>query len=201
VSVTLRVAKKSVVSAASSRGARGARVFCARTRVVPQTATDSVDFSRFFNHENPAEAEAVESVLFLQQSSKADWVQLLDHCTLLPVKKGQLVFNKGDLRQSFFIVASGELEVTMTGARGKVHRLATVPKGAVFGEQAFFEATVRTADVRVLADGEVHEMTLAKFEVLAGQNPRLAYAILWDLARIVSIRLRLTTQALLQLKR
>lgn len=143
----------------------------------------------------------MESVPFLNDGSKEDWLQLLDHCTTLPVKKGQTVIQQGEVRQSFFIVAAGELEVTMQGARGKVHRVALIPKGSVFGEQAFFEGTARTADVCALADGEVYEMTQAKFIVLAGQNPRLAHDILFDLARIVSTRLRLTTHALLELKR
>jgi CRP/FNR family transcriptional regulator, cyclic AMP receptor protein len=160
-----------------------------------------VDFSRFFNYENVSEGISNEAFQFLSHWSKAEWEQILALCTVVPFKAGQVVIRQGETRQSFFVVAAGELEVLSTDVRGKVHHLALIPKGAVFGEQSFIEGTPRSAEVRARTDGEVMELTLTQFEVLAAQQPKLARDVLWDLARILSARLRATTSAFVKLKR
>jgi len=63
----------------------------------------------------------------------------------------------------------------------------------VFGEQAFFDGLPRSASVRALSDGEVRSLTREAFAVLAAREPELARALLLDLGRILSLRLRQTS--------
>jgi len=160
-----------------------------------------MDFSRFFNYENADAGTSNEAFQCLSHWTKEDWHHIISLCSLLPFKTGDIVIRKGELRRSFFIVTAGQIEVLATNSRGKVHQLAVIPKGAVFGEQGFIEEAARSADVRAMTDGEVMEMSLERFEVLAAQHPKLARDVLWDLAKILSMRLRFTSSAFLHLKR
>lgn len=156
-----------------------------------------MDFSQFFEY---PEGETVETperhLIFLPRASEEDWERLVAHCTLRPFAAGTEVIHRGDTHQALYIVARGSLEVVYRdGATPR--RLAEVGEGSVFGEQTFFDGAPRSADVLALSDGEVLELTLEKFEVLAGHAPLLARTILFDLARILSLRLRQTTEVAL----
>jgi len=55
-----------------------------------------------------------------------------------------------------------------------------------FGGTAIFVGS----SVRARTDGEIRRLTLPAFEVLAAKEPALARVVLFDLARILSLRLR-----------
>lgn len=154
-----------------------------------------MDFSRFFDYEQvKSDSLARQELAFLISADKADWEKLVAHCVRVPFHAGDIVLKQGDRTQALFIVAKGELEVIQEGDRHGPKSLALIPSGSVFGEQAFFDGAPRSASVRALADGEVLELTASEFDVLAAHDPRLARSILFDLGRILSLRLRETTQ-------
>ncbi len=156
-----------------------------------------MDFSQFFDYEqDKSQDTAKQELAFLVAADKADWEKLVAHCARVTFRAGEIVLRQGDRTQALFIVAKGDLEVVQEGGKHGAQRLALIPTGSVFGEQAFFDGAPRSASVRALADGEVLELTAAKFDVLAAHEPRLARAILFDLGRILSLRLRETTQML-----
>ena len=156
-----------------------------------------MDFSQFFDYEQDSSgATAKQEMAFLSGADKADWEKLVAHCARTTFHKGDTVLRQGDRTQALFIVAKGELEVVQEGRKRGAERLAVIPAGSVFGEQAFFDGAPRSASVRALGDGELLELTAAEFEVLAAREPQLARAILFDLGRILSLRLRETTRIL-----
>ena len=90
--------------------------------------------------------------------------------------------------QAPFIVAKGEFEVIQGGGRHGPKSLALIRSGSVFGEQTFFEG------VHALADGEVLALIASEIDVPVARNSRFARSILFDIGRILSLRLRQTTQ-------
>jgi len=156
-----------------------------------------MDFSQFFEYEqDESEDEARQELAFLASADRADWEKLIAHCARVTFRAGDIVLKQGDRTQALFIVAKGDLEVVQEGGNRGPKRLALIPTGSVFGEQAFFDGAPRSASVRALADGEVFELTAAEFDVLAAHEPHLARTILFDLGRILSLRLRETTRVL-----
>jgi CRP-like cAMP-binding protein len=95
---------------------------------------------------------------------------------------------EGERAQSLYIVARGALEV-----RRGAKRIARVPEGSVFGEQAFFDGEPRSASVVATSDGELLELGADALEQLAARDPQLARAVLFELGRILSQRLRAAT--------
>lgn len=156
-----------------------------------------MDFSQFFDYgQDPSGDSAKQEMAFLNGADKADWERLVAHCARVTFHSGDMVLKQGDRTRALFIVARGELEVVQDGGKRGPKRVAGIPAGAVFGEQAFFDGAPRSASVRAVTDGELLELAAADFEVLAAHEPRLARAILFDLGRILSLRLRETTRIL-----
>jgi CRP-like cAMP-binding protein len=94
--------------------------------------------------------------------------------------------------QELYIVTRGRLEV-LVGDERDWKRVAIIEPGSVFGEQSFVDGKPRSASVRALSDGEIRALSLESFEVLAAKDAPLMRAVVFDLARILSLRLRQTT--------
>jgi CRP-like cAMP-binding protein len=153
-----------------------------------------MDFTAFFDYPGTGDAAGAEELVFLPNASSEEWARLLEHTEARPFAGGDVVVRQGTSEQALFIVTEGRLEVLVGGdGRGEARRIATIEPGSVFGEQSFFDGKPRSASVRALADGEIRSLTVGAFEVLAAKEPALARAILFDLARILSLRLRQTT--------
>lgn len=134
--------------------------------------------------------------IFLAKADEEGWRCLFEHCVRFPFQAGEEIIRKGDLGQSLFIITEGELETISPDKNSPEGvRLALMPTTTVFGEQAFFDGQPRSATIRAMTNGELLELTMENFQKLSERNPRLASMILFDLGRIISLRLRATTKA------
>jgi CRP-like cAMP-binding protein len=150
-----------------------------------------VDLSRYFDYEQRGSGEAVgraHKTVFLASATRADWERLAGCCSLRRFRAGETVVREGERAQSLYIVARGSLEV-----RRGAKPIAQVPEGSVFGEQAFFDGEPRSASVVAVSNGELLELGAAALEQLAARDAQLARAVLFDLGRILSLRLRAAT--------
>lgn len=153
-----------------------------------------MDFTSLFDYSGTAQAPPAEELVFLAHATPEDWAKLIDHTEARRFAAGDVVVREGSAAQELYIVTRGKLEVLVDGDKaGELRKIATIDAGSVFGEQSFFDGRPRSASVRALADGEIRRLTLAAFEVLAAKEPALARMVLFDLARILSLRLRETT--------
>ena len=156
-----------------------------------------MDFTSLFDYSGAganAPAQAEEELVFLAHATPDDWAKLIDHTEARRFAAGDVVVREGSAAQELYIVTRGKLEVLVEGDKaGELRKIAAIDPGSVFGEQSFVDGKPRSANVRAVSDGEIRSLTLAAFEVLAAKEPALARMILFDLARILSIRLRQTT--------
>jgi CRP-like cAMP-binding protein len=74
--------------------------------------------------------------------------------------------------------------------------LAVLNPGAIFGEMALLDDTPRSADARVHERCSLMVINREAFEDLLFLNKDLAYEVLWSMVRILSSRLRETTDKL-----
>jgi CRP-like cAMP-binding protein len=156
-----------------------------------------MDFTSLFDYSGAGAAKATaseEALVFLARATPEDWAKLIDHTEARRFAAGDVVVREGSAAQELYIVTRGSLEVLVAGDKaGELRKLASIDPGSVFGEQSFFDGQPRSASVRAVSDGEIRSLTLPAFEVLAAKEPALARMVLFDLARILSLRLRQTT--------
>ena len=106
---------------------------------------------------------------------------------------GSSVFEQGAAGDALYIILKGSASVNIQLPSGD-RRLITFSSGTVFGEMAILDNERRSATVTAdesLACYVLHRLT---FEKLAVTNPRIALTIISNLAREMSLRIRLANK-------
>lgn len=97
---------------------------------------------------------------------------------------GTQIVRRGDVAERLFLIASGQLSVTLERPGGS-QRLATLSAGMVFGELSLIGRERRTADVYADTMVECLVLDADEFEAMTEDDPALACAVLVNLLRIV----------------
>lgn len=134
------------------------------------------------------------SFIFLENLPSASWKKILAHAEVIHLKPGKIVIGAGEREDSFYILSAGTVEV-VTGIANNETVLATISEGSVFGEIAFFDGEPRSATIRARTDGSAVRITRESFDRLSSWEPVLARAILFDLGKVLALRLRWTTKS------
>jgi len=155
-----------------------------------------MDFASLFDYSGAAGAHppSAEELVFLPHATSEDWAKLIHYTEARRFAAGDVVVREGSAAQELYIVTRGSLEVLVEGEKaGELRKIAAIEPGRAFGEQSFVDGKPRSATVRARSDVEIRSLTLSAFEMLAAKEPALARMVLFDLARILSLRLRQTT--------
>ncbi len=134
-------------------------------------------------------------ILLLAGWGEPQWRKLFAATTVRPYRTSEVVIQRGVADRALYFVAAGALEVGVTYIDGvNVSALATVSAGSVIGEQSFFDGQPRSANVWAVTGGELLCLTLERYHQLAQSDAALVRDLLFALGRILSLRLRNTSQ-------
>jgi CRP/FNR family cyclic AMP-dependent transcriptional regulator len=158
-------------------------------RATRRAPVGSLVVASLFNY-SADDGPAVATERFLGDWPDEAWDRLLEFTEVRRFRQGELVIRAGDRDRSLFIVAEGALAVL--GPKGKA--IATIEEGSVVGEQVFADGQERSADVRALTAAVLLRIGMTNFESFAASEPELARAFLFDIARVLSMRLRTATR-------
>ncbi len=150
-----------------------------------------MSFDSYFDYpgtERPAAAPGAAP--FLGTCSADEWAVITAHTDTVRYDPGATVIAEGVLDRTLHIVVRGQLEVLATGRTRRSRRVALLEPGAVVGEHGFLDGEAANATVRATTEAEVLRLPLQRFEVLAAKDPHLGLYLLFDLGRVVSLRLR-----------
>ncbi len=101
--------------------------------------------------------------------------QVVDVRNLEP---GQDLFKAGDPGEALFIVASGEVEISVVDRAGQKIVLTGRHRGDVFGELAMLDEGTRTATATALIETELLELDRSDLLLLVTQKPEAALHLL-----------------------
>ena len=156
-----------------------------------------MDFSAFFDYPDSETHVQWDDYAFLPQWNTHDWEKLLQHTQTQVYKQGDTVIRAGETERALYLVSYGTLEV-LVPVRGQWRQIYTIWEGSVIGEQTFLDGKPRSATIVAATDSQVFFLSLTAFEVFAAKEPALVRSFLFDLGRILSIRLRQTTALIAQ---
>lgn len=128
---------------------------------------------------NRAEVALLRGVPFLAALQPYELQRLAQHASWVQAPPGTAVVTQGELGDSYFVVASGQLSVT-TGATLKEHRMLA---GDGFGEIALLHHVPRTATIRAVSDARLLRVSGEDFLATVVPNvdgSRLARAVAED---------------------
>lgn len=158
-----------------------------------------MDFDAFFVEGDSA--QPTQAQVFLADLGEEDWKRFLTIAQHRSFAPGEVLIQQEEVSRTFFIVASGRLEVFFTDADATQHHVYFIEPMSIVGEQAFFDGHPRSATVRALTAGEVFGITPEGFELLSVRHPDVARIALFDLGRILAQRLRDMTNVALRGRR
>jgi CRP/FNR family transcriptional regulator, cyclic AMP receptor protein len=95
--------------------------------------------------------------------------------------KGDIIFQKGDLADRMFIIAEGEVEISIWDQVMEV-----LGKEMIFGEMALVTHEPRSGTARARSDCRLIEIPERRFLALTERTPNFAL----DVMRVISERLR-----------
>ncbi len=140
-----------------------------------------IDTSGFFAYPGSPEENGPPPG-FLATGTEDDWARLIDRCETRRFRPGETVLKAGIADRALYLLVDGWLKAPS----GVVHPVSTL------GEAAFLDGRPRAVSVKAMTDGEVMRLGYDAFEALAAAAPALGRRILYDVARLISARLRAT---------
>jgi CRP/FNR family transcriptional regulator, cyclic AMP receptor protein len=152
-----------------------------------------VDLTSFFDYPTASVKEVADEVVFLPDRSERDWEKLLAHTDARQFRAGDKVITAGEVDRALYIVTAGTLEMLLPQRGGGEKEFKTIEAPSLIGELCFVDGGARSSTLRALTDGELRRLSYESFEVLAAREPELARAVLFDIGRIISQRLRTAT--------
>jgi len=113
-------------------------------------------------------------------------------CTERCFPKNQTIFREGEKGNAMMIILSGKARVTQMINSKQEEALVVLKEGEAFGEMALLEKLPRSATVIAQTDLLLIEITRKDFLDFVDRNPKSGNRILFNIARILSARLRET---------
>lgn len=110
-----------------------------------------------------------------------------------------VIFRQGDIGDSIYLIGEGEALVVLTKHDNTTFTVATLGKGDLFGEMAFFEQRPRSATIIAkVADNRciLREFRAQPFKAFLASHPNLEF----KLTALLSERLRKVTEGILQVQ-
>jgi len=103
---------------------------------------------------------------------------------------GQIVFEEGELGDSLYVIASGEVEVLRRAAAGEQRIIATLRAPEFFGEMSLIDKEYRSATVRSRTDAELLHLTAENLATFRKRHRDGFTFVVINIARVLSSRLR-----------
>ena len=150
-----------------------------------------MSMSGFFPY--PDEEQPDQEPKFLAQLSEADLQKIYSIGEIQRFAAGDIALSEGGEDTSLYIVLEGQAEVSIPKRKGWLN-VAVLRPGSVFGELSFFDRMPRSARVSVVTDGVFLKISEYSFQRLLVHDSSLAMALVLDLGRILSLRLRRMNQ-------
>lgn len=130
--------------------------------------------------------------------SAAELSEIVHIMQVQRLREDQVIFREGDRGESWYVLYAGEVDV-LKDAGIEQHRVATLGARSCFGEMAILDGSRRSATVRARSVGTVFRFHKDAFDALLRNDNLAAYKLVYEMARVLAARQRLTTSQLADL--
>ncbi len=119
--------------------------------------------------------------LFKEMSEKGLHI-LSEHTRENHYKKGDIIFNEGEIGNNLHIIVSGKVKILKLDKKGKEKNLAILKEKDSFGEMALLTKELRSATVQALTDVITLSIDAYEFEDLIKKEPSIPLNIIKTLS-------------------
>ncbi|MEO8081782.1 MAG: cyclic nucleotide-binding domain-containing protein [Caldimonas sp.] len=121
-----------------------------------------------------------------------NWRTIAPYLARYEIRMGDLLIKQGDADRSMYFLASGSMQIFMTGGTPGASKVAILRAGGVVGEPGLFGDTPRMANVEAMTPCVVWALRGPRMEELAQRSPALALELLRAAGSVMAIRMRAT---------
>jgi len=104
--------------------------------------------------------------------------------------EGEQIFREGDDSDELFLIRRGSVRIVLPLEDNSRYHVATFARGDFFGELAFLDRGIRSADAIAWKRTDLYVLSRERFDKVAEQHPRLGKQFFADLAHAIALRLR-----------
>lgn len=144
---------------------------------------------------NPA--DVLDGLELFQEFSYQELKIIGRYMTHVSKKKGEVVFAEGDPGDHMLILVDGRLAVFKGGEHGS-HLLCHEGRGRIVGEMALLDRERRSATCIADTDCEMLTLYESGLRQLSNESPVVAYRFMYNMAKLLSRRLRRTSGMLVE---
>jgi hypothetical protein len=142
-----------------------------------------------------ARIAAISAVPLFQHLTYRERVAVLAIAQSRVYEAGATIVEQGTIGSEMFLIVDGSAVVERDR-----RTIATLGAGGHFGEMAIVDNGARSATVRARTRTDVLTIAQAEINGLMREDPSLGVKVLWNLAQVLSTRLRATSQEVIDLQ-
>lgn len=132
-----------------------------------------------------------------QGFSEAELALLQRRLKFQTYAKDELIIRQGEGNRDLFLLTKGAVTVKVHLPHGgRLKRVYTFGAGVIFGEMALLDAKLRSADIWAEEDSEVYTLPYEEFIALSREAPEVAFKLIFNIAKVLSINLRYSSREL-----
>lgn len=145
------------------------------------------DIFKYKKHKSTV--DFLKEIPLFEDLSSLDILTISKLLHLRQYKKNEVIFMENEPGESMYIVKSGSISITKKTDRKNKH-LATLSKGAIFGEISLVDNDSRSATAIATEETLLYGFFRVDLMHLIDRNPRLASFILYQLSKVLGKRLQ-----------
>jgi CRP/FNR family cyclic AMP-dependent transcriptional regulator len=127
---------------------------------------------------------------FRARLNTEQWRTVGQYLTQHDIRQNEMLIKQGDTDRTMYFLASGQLQVFISGGPPGSSRLVILRAGAVVGEPSIFLAGPRTANVEAMTPCTVYALRGPRLEELAQRSPALALELVRAAGAVMAVRMR-----------
>lgn len=137
------------------------------------------------------DAAMLSTAPLLKELSDDDTNALLPHVHVVTLRRGDRLYDEGDIDDQLYVVIEGKVKLTRTSSDGREVLVRVQGPGDMFGELAMFDPTYRTSNASAVTDARLAAIAHNDLRAVLTDRPAIALLLLRELAQ----RLRIITDA------
>jgi CRP/FNR family transcriptional regulator, cyclic AMP receptor protein len=142
---------------------------------------------------NQPDYDRLRSLTIFKDLDKNELEIVYKHVFEKSVEKDSVLFVEGMSGELLYIIMSGRVEIIKKTKDNKKIVLATMGANDIIGEMSLIDSEPRSATGRTSADSVLMVITKQSFNEILQSDPRIAAKILMGLLKVISKRLKITT--------
>lgn len=169
--------------------ARSKRLFAQLTDAL-EWAEDAILASEGKGEEAEEALLGLDEIAFLKGRKEETMREMERSVETRHYDPGQNIFSQGDPGDELLFIRRGRVRIAFSIGEGEPFHVATFGRGDFFGDMAFLDSGIRSANAVAETPTDLYAIRRAAFDALADKHPRLGQQFMGGLARALAFRLR-----------